>query len=124
MAKSFGVEQILKYAYSSSAETKHVNKRQRKSTRTRRQEIPSNTSAQATTTAKGKPKSAAFRHRNTRLPVKVDTAKLLERQIIWLPTASRAINSPDDSRLAVEKAKLQQPNWERYADKGEDWPSE
>ncbi|KAJ0147421.1 Phosphoinositide phosphatase SAC1 [Fusarium oxysporum f. sp. albedinis] len=82
--------------------------------------MPSNTSAQATTIAKVKPKSAAFRHRNTRFPVRVDPAKLLERQIIWFANGFPGNQLPGRLEAAVEKAKLQQPNWERYTDKGED----
>ncbi|EXA33612.1 hypothetical protein FOQG_17991 [Fusarium oxysporum f. sp. raphani 54005] len=86
--------------------------------------MPSSTSAQATTIAEGKPKSAAFRHQNTRFPVRVDPAKLLERKIIWFANGFPGNQLPGRLEAAVEKAKLQQPNWERYADKGEEWPSE
>ncbi|PNP75155.1 hypothetical protein FNYG_11524 [Fusarium nygamai] len=74
-------------------------------------------------TAKDKPKSVAFRHRNTRFPVKADPAKLLERQIILFAKSFPGDKLPERLEAAVEKAKLQQPNWERYANRGEEWPS-
>ncbi|KAL9563734.1 hypothetical protein ACKAV7_012123 [Fusarium commune] len=86
--------------------------------------MPSNTSAQATITATDKPKSAAFRHRNTRCLVKADPANLLERQIIWFANGFPGKKLPERPEAAVEKVKLQQPNWERHADRGEEWPSE
>ncbi|KAF5614800.1 hypothetical protein F52700_13585 [Fusarium sp. NRRL 52700] len=86
--------------------------------------MPSNTPGDATNTAKGKPRSAALRHRNTRFPAKIDPNKLLERQIIWFANSFLGNKLPERLEDAVKKAKLQQPNWERYADIGEEWPSE
>ncbi|KAF5549987.1 hypothetical protein FMEXI_3993 [Fusarium mexicanum] len=80
--------------------------------------MPSNTPT------KDKPKSAAFRHRTTRFPAKVDPGKLLERQIIWFANSFPGNKLPERLEAAVEKAKLQQPNWEIYADRGKEWPSE
>ncbi|KAF5563433.1 hypothetical protein FNAPI_2642 [Fusarium napiforme] len=85
--------------------------------------MPSNTPAQAMITAKDKPKSVALRHRNRRFPVKADPAKLLERQVIWFADCFPGNKLPERLEAAVEKAKLQQPTWERYADRGEEWPS-
>ncbi|KAF5695607.1 hypothetical protein FDENT_232 [Fusarium denticulatum] len=85
--------------------------------------MPSNIADEATIT-KGKPKSAAFRHRNPRFPVKADPADLLERQIIWFVNSFQGNKLPERLEAAVEKAKLQQPNWERYTDRGEEWPWE
>ncbi|KAF5597798.1 hypothetical protein FPCIR_3374 [Fusarium pseudocircinatum] len=73
---------------------------------------------------KGKLKSAAFRHRNPRFAVKVDPANLLERQIIWFANSFPGNKLPERLQAAVKKAKLQQPNWERYTNRGEEWPSE
>ncbi|KAF5566514.1 hypothetical protein FPHYL_3740 [Fusarium phyllophilum] len=84
--------------------------------------MSSNTSDKATIT-KGKPKSAAFRHRNSRFPFKVDPEKLLERQIIWFANCFPGNRLPERLEAAVERAKLQQPGWERYSDRGEEWPS-
>ncbi|KAF9775868.1 hypothetical protein IL306_006000 [Fusarium sp. DS 682] len=75
-------------------------------------------------TGKDKPRSAAYKYRNKKFPVKVDPTKLLERQIIWFATGFPGNKLPERLEAAVEKAKLQQPNWQRYADKGEEWPSE
>ncbi|KAF5718400.1 hypothetical protein FMUND_5259 [Fusarium mundagurra] len=86
--------------------------------------MPSNTPTHAIITAKDGPKSAAFRHRNPRFPVKVDPEKVLERQIIWFAKSFPGDKLPERLEAAVEKAKLQQPNWERYLDRGEEWPSE
>ncbi|KAF5573914.1 hypothetical protein FPANT_12062 [Fusarium pseudoanthophilum] len=86
--------------------------------------MPTNTSAPVTAPAKSKPRSAAFRHRNTKFPVKVNTGKLLERQIIWFANCFPGDKLPERLEAAVEKAKLQQSTWERYADRGEEWPSE
>lgn len=86
--------------------------------------MPSNTPEQATTPAKAKPRSAAFRHRNSRFSVKSDPAKLLERHIIWFANGFPGNKLPERLEAAVEKAKLQQPHWERYADRGEEWPLE
>ncbi|KAF5252518.1 hypothetical protein FANTH_2412 [Fusarium anthophilum] len=80
--------------------------------------MPSNTPT------KDKPKSAAFRHRTTRFPAKVDPGKHLERQIIWFANSLPGNKLPERLEAAVEKVKLQQPNWEIYAGRGEEWPSE
>ncbi|KAF5669075.1 hypothetical protein FCIRC_9382 [Fusarium circinatum] len=86
--------------------------------------MPSNTPTQAIITAKDKPKSAAFSYRTTRFPAKVDPGKLLERQIIWFANSLPGNKLPERLEAAVEKVKLQQPNWEIYADGGKEWPSE
>ncbi|KAF4948689.1 hypothetical protein FGADI_9464 [Fusarium gaditjirri] len=86
--------------------------------------MPSNTSAKTLIAVKGKPKSAAFKFRNTSLQIKADPIKLLERQIIWFAIGFPGKKLSDRLEAAVEKAKLQQPNWERYAERGEEWPSE
>jgi hypothetical protein len=87
-------------------------------------EMSLNISAKATIAAKNKPKSAAFRFRNIKFPGKVHPAKFLERQIIWFANGFHDNKLPERLEAAVEKAKLQQPNWERYAAKGEERPSE
>jgi hypothetical protein len=84
--------------------------------------MSSNISDQATIT-KGKPRSATFRYRDRRFPVKVEPIKFLERQIIWFASGFPGNKLPERLEAAVEKAKLQQPTWERYADRGEEWPS-
>ncbi|CCT73890.1 uncharacterized protein FFB20_01952 [Fusarium fujikuroi] len=86
--------------------------------------MPSNTPEQATTPANAKPRSAASRYRNSRFSVKIDPEKLLERQIIWFANGFPGNKLPERLEAAVEKAKLQQPKWERYADRGEEWPLE
>lgn len=84
--------------------------------------MPSNIPEQATAPAKAKPRSAASRHRNSRFSVKIEPAKLLERQIIWFANGFPGNKLPERLEAAVQKAKLQQPNWERYADRGGEWP--
>ncbi|CZR47886.1 uncharacterized protein FPRO_13553 [Fusarium proliferatum ET1] len=84
--------------------------------------MPSNIPEQATTPAKAKPRSAASRHRNSRFSVKIGPAKLLERQIIWFANGFPGNKLPERLEAAAQKAKLQQPNWERHADRGGEWP--